>query len=166
MGGHFKTIKTNPTKCNSISRKERRKQSRKEKRAKRNEYYLNKTKMSLIKSSSEEAIKDQKKGSISNMKENSLKTKVTSSNLNITKTATQKMPTLLEEQNKLHAEEIREKANLERRMIKQRKKALLEANVKEDKEIKKIEKQLKLNKRKSKSVPKSFIDEGLDCILL
>lgn len=31
--------------------------------------------------------------------------------------------------------------------------------------IKQLEKQLKLNKRKSKSVPKSFASDGLDCIL-
>lgn len=44
-------------------------------------------------------------------------------------------------------------------------KLLKEANLKEDKEIKKLEKKLKLNKRKKKTIPKSFITDGLDCIL-
>lgn len=34
----------------------------------------------------------------------------------------------------------------------------------EDRNIKQMEKLLKLNKRKSKSMPKSFLDDGLDCI--
>ncbi|OAD57045.1 Nucleolar MIF4G domain-containing protein 1 [Eufriesea mexicana] len=42
---------------------------------------------------------------------------------------------------------------------------LKEANLKEDKVIKKLEKQLKLNKRKKKTIPKSFVTDGLDCIL-
>nr|CAD7571700.1 unnamed protein product [Timema californicum] len=40
-----------------------------------------------------------------------------------------------------------------------------EANEEEDKIIKKLEKQLKLNKRKSKTVPKSFALDGLDYLL-
>lgn len=39
------------------------------------------------------------------------------------------------------------------------------ANAEEDKMIKQLEKRLKLNKRKSKFVPKSFVEDGLDCIL-
>ncbi|XP_061878076.1 nucleolar MIF4G domain-containing protein 1 [Entelurus aequoreus] len=47
-----------------------------------------------------------------------------------------------------------------------RKKALLEANEQEDREIKKLERFLKLNKRKNKkSIPQSFVDDGLDYIL-
>lgn len=47
-----------------------------------------------------------------------------------------------------------------------RRKALLEANEAEDKEIKKLEKRLHLNKRKNKrTLPQSFIDDGLDYIL-
>ena len=53
----------------------------------------------------------------------------------------------------------------EQQMINQRNKQLKIANRLEDKNIKKIEKQLKLNKRKSKSVPKSFVDDGLDFLL-
>ncbi|KAM9827609.1 nucleolar MIF4G domain-containing protein 1 [Neosynchiropus ocellatus] len=47
-----------------------------------------------------------------------------------------------------------------------RKKALLEANEHEDKEIKKLEKCLRLNKRKNKkTLPQSFVADGLDYIL-
>ncbi|XP_019739251.1 uncharacterized protein LOC109524093, partial [Hippocampus comes] len=47
-----------------------------------------------------------------------------------------------------------------------RKKALLEANEQEDREIKKLERYLKLNKRKNKkSIPQSFVADGLDYIL-
>ncbi|KAG5309067.1 NOM1 protein, partial [Acromyrmex insinuator] len=57
----------------------------------------------------------------------------------------------------------------EERMLKNVKKQkitqLKQANLNEDKAIKQLEKQLKLNKRKSKSVPKSFISDGLDYLL-
>ncbi|XP_037135342.1 nucleolar MIF4G domain-containing protein 1 isoform X1 [Syngnathus acus] len=47
-----------------------------------------------------------------------------------------------------------------------RKKALLEANEQEEREIKKLERYLKLNKRKNKkSIPQSFVADGLDYIL-
>ena len=47
-----------------------------------------------------------------------------------------------------------------------RKKALLEANEDEDREIKKLERYLGLNKRKNKkSLPQSFVADGLDYIL-
>lgn len=53
----------------------------------------------------------------------------------------------------------------EQERIKQRTRQLIIANKLEDKNIKKIEKQLKLHKRKSKGVPKSFTDDGLDFLL-
>ncbi|CAL1287966.1 unnamed protein product [Larinioides sclopetarius] len=46
-----------------------------------------------------------------------------------------------------------------------RKKQLLEANKEEEKTIKRMEKLLKLNKRKKKKLPSSFKDEGLDYLL-
>jgi nucleolar MIF4G domain-containing protein 1 len=54
---------------------------------------------------------------------------------------------------------------LEEQMRKQRRRQLREANDEEDRVIKDLEKKLKLNRRKSKSLPKSFVSEGLDCIL-
>nr|CAD7425794.1 unnamed protein product [Timema monikensis] len=70
----------------------------------------------------------------------------------------------LQEQNKIRKgkQEERRKKQYNKIRIKQMK----EANEEEDKIIKKLEKQLKLNKRKSKTVPKSFALDGLDCILL
>lgn len=50
--------------------------------------------------------------------------------------------------------------------MKQRKKQLLDANKEEDIIIKQLEKQLGLKKRKTKALPKSFVEEGLDCMLL
>ncbi|XP_039299729.1 nucleolar MIF4G domain-containing protein 1 [Nilaparvata lugens] len=64
-----------------------------------------------------------------------------------------------------HDNEMNLKRKLEKDMKKQRKIQLLEENKYEDKEIKKLEKQLKMNKRKSKTLPKCFIEEGLDYIL-
>lgn len=54
---------------------------------------------------------------------------------------------------------------LMKEMRKQRKRLLKEANLEEDKVIKRLEKDLKLDKRKTKSIPKSFECDGLDCIL-
>lgn len=54
---------------------------------------------------------------------------------------------------------------LQKQMKKQRTKMLQQANIDEDRNIKILEKQLKLNKRKTKSVAKSFASDGLDCIL-
>lgn len=48
-------------------------------------------------------------------------------------------------------------------MNKNRKRRMKEANAEEDKVIKQLEKRLKLNKRKAKGVPKSFVEDGLDC---
>ena len=55
--------------------------------------------------------------------------------------------------------------NAEKERQKQRVKQLRVANKLEDKNIKKMEKQLRLNKRKSKSMPKSFVNDGLDYLL-
>ncbi|XP_029663405.1 nucleolar MIF4G domain-containing protein 1 homolog [Formica exsecta] len=55
--------------------------------------------------------------------------------------------------------------NMEIKMKKQRMEQLKRANLEEDKMIKQLEKRLKLNKRKSKSTPKSFTSDGLDYLL-
>lgn len=46
-----------------------------------------------------------------------------------------------------------------------RRKQQLEALKEDDKEIKRLEKQMKLNKRKSKNLPQSFVLDGMDGIL-
>ncbi|XP_026825307.1 nucleolar MIF4G domain-containing protein 1 homolog isoform X1 [Ooceraea biroi] len=53
----------------------------------------------------------------------------------------------------------------EKNVKKQRVQQLQQANKEEDKMIKQLEKRLKLNKRKSKSIPQSFVADGLDYIL-
>lgn len=60
----------------------------------------------------------------------------------------------------------KEQKKLAKQMIKQRNNQLLEANKEEDHIIRQLEKQLGLKKRKSKTLPKSFFDEGLNCMLL
>lgn len=61
--------------------------------------------------------------------------------------------------------EKNEQKNLQKQMQKQRNKQLKQANAEEDRNIRQLEKQLKLHKRKTKSMPKSFASDGLDCIL-
>lgn len=60
----------------------------------------------------------------------------------------------------------RKSEDLERQQRKEKNRLLKAANLKEDKVIKRLEKQLKLNKRKKETVSKSFVSDGLDCILL
>uniref|UniRef100_A0A146LKF4 Nucleolar MIF4G domain-containing protein 1 n=1 Tax=Lygus hesperus TaxID=30085 RepID=A0A146LKF4_LYGHE len=69
---------------------------------------------------------------------------------------------------KMNDEILQEKQKfktVEKAMRKQRNRQLRDANKKEEKTIKLLEKQLKLNKRKNKSIPRSFVDSGLDYIL-
>ncbi|XP_012175846.2 nucleolar MIF4G domain-containing protein 1 homolog [Bombus terrestris] len=54
---------------------------------------------------------------------------------------------------------------LEHKKKNKKHKLLNEANLEEDREIKKLEKRLKLNKRKNKTIPKSFVTDGLDYLL-
>ena len=68
-------------------------------------------------------------------------------------------------QEKHFATDKDEVEKLQKDMQKQRIKQLIKANEDEEKQIKKLEKQLKLYKHKRKSVPKSFAEDGLDCIL-
>jgi len=59
--------------------------------------------------------------------------------------------------------EIVEENKLRKQFEKSRREQMKHANEDEDKEIKRLAKHLKLDKRKT--VGKSFIDDGLDCIL-
>lgn len=65
----------------------------------------------------------------------------------------------------IRKEDFKVQKKLEKEMMRQRSKQLLDANKEEDKIIKQLEKQLGLNKRKSKVLPKNFVEEGLDCKL-
>lgn len=67
---------------------------------------------------------------------------------------------------KVHFEKTSPQPEKKAKVQTMRKKALLEANEVEDREIKKLEKRLGLHKRKNKkSLPQSFISDGLDYIL-
>ncbi|CAB3369909.1 Hypothetical predicted protein [Cloeon dipterum] len=59
----------------------------------------------------------------------------------------------------------KEKVKLEMDMEKRRIEQLREANEEEDRNIKSLEKLMKMNRRKSKKLPKAFVDEGLDYLL-
>lgn len=126
------------------SRKELRKEQRKLKKAKRNEFFQrknNKPKKPL----GENTTYDVPMPSIANVpvsKDRDNKRRV-----------------------KKHGERERDQ-KLQMDMKNQRIKQLNKANQQEDKVIRKLEKQLKLNKKKRKSLPKSFAADGLDCILL
>lgn len=63
----------------------------------------------------------------------------------------------------MRKKDFKHQKRLEKQMTKQRNKQLLEANKEEDRIIRQLEKQLGLKKRKSKTLPKSFVSEGLDC---
>uniref|UniRef100_A0A8C4THK1 Nucleolar MIF4G domain-containing protein 1 n=1 Tax=Erpetoichthys calabaricus TaxID=27687 RepID=A0A8C4THK1_ERPCA len=63
-------------------------------------------------------------------------------------------------------EQLKTKKKSGGRLLETRRLALLEANAEEDREIKRLEKQLRLNKRKNKkSLPQSFVADGLDYVL-
>ena len=66
------------------------------------------------------------------------------------------------EVNKKTEKELKE---LNRQQKKQRKRQLILANEEEKKNIQQLEKQLGMKKRKSKNLPKCFLDDGLDYIL-
>ncbi|XP_011868347.1 PREDICTED: nucleolar MIF4G domain-containing protein 1 [Vollenhovia emeryi] len=61
--------------------------------------------------------------------------------------------------------EGRKEERMQKSAKKQRMVQLKQANLEEDKTIKQLEKRLKLNKRKTKSIPKSFVSDGLDYLL-
>lgn len=73
-----------------------------------------------------------------------------------------KVPTTEE----IRKKEFKEQKKLEKEMVKKRNKQLFEANKEEDRIIKQLEKHLGLKKRKSKALPKSFAEDGLDCKVL
>ncbi|KAI4456503.1 cell cycle control protein cwf22-related [Holotrichia oblita] len=145
---HKKQGKTNRPK----TRKELRKEERKLKKQRRQEYYTNRRKPGqfVLKPPDDENIKD--------VKENDKDLK------QIPKKKVKNVSAKPAGFNDIENEKMKQK-KLEKEMQKQRSKQLLEANLEEDRNIKRLEKQLKLNKRKSKSIPKTFASEGLDYIL-
>jgi hypothetical protein len=124
------------------SRKELRKEQRKLKKAKKNEFFQRK------KNKSEQSVTENVEHE-AQMNNNANKSVCKSKEKNILKNYSER-----ERNQKLQVD-----------MKNQRIKQLKKANQQEDKVIRKLEKQLKLNKKKLKSIAKSFTTDGLDCIL-
>lgn len=128
-----------------------RKQRRKEKKARKHEYYTNRKKPGkyVLNPERNNANKPDDKNTKTEKTDIKSKGKATS-DLQL---------------DKLIQKEKKDELKLKRQMQRHRTKQLEHANLEEDRNIRKLEKQLKLNKRKSKSMPKSFASDGLDCIL-
>lgn len=140
------------------SRKELRKEKRKMKKAKMKSHYEGKKFVDLPTGDEKNIVspaeKIQKKGKDKAKKEVS---KAQSSK------ASSKAPANKSDDTKSSSAKKGKKVN---RLQESRKMALLEANEDEDREIKKLERCLGLNKRKNKkSLPQSFVADGLDYIL-
>lgn len=132
------------------SRKELRKEKRRLKKVKMKSHYEGKKDCSLPPANDETADKQ----------EDLLKKKKNDKqNNDLPDTSSSKLPLKKTEKSKPKKKKI----NM---LQESRKMALLEANEQEDREIKKLERSLGLNKRKNKkSLPQSFVADGLDYIL-
>lgn len=139
------------------SRKELRKEKRKMKKAKMKSHYEGKKFLDLPTGDEKNLVapadKTQKKGKVKAKKEVSKAQSSKSSSA----------PANKSDNTKSSSAKKGKKIN---RLQESRKMALLEANEDEDREIKKLERCLGLNKRKNKkSLPQSFVADGLDYIL-
>jgi hypothetical protein len=143
MARRMKPKKNQPERKIHKSRKELRKEHRKLKKAKRNEFFQRK--------------KNKSKKSVGENTTNDVPMP-SSANVPVSKV-----------HDKRGVKKYSERSGcqkLQMDMKNQRIKQLKKANQQEDRVIRKLEKQLKLNKKKRKSIPKSFTADGLDCILL
>lgn len=130
------------------SRKELRKAQRKEKKQQKFESYVNRNKPGKY-------VKEPIEKNDNNCQETQTRK---------TKPIKKKSDTVDLQAKQVKAEHDAHK-KLQKDMARQRKKLLKVANLDEDRNIKQLEKQLKLNKRKSKNISKAFSSDGLDCIL-
>lgn len=167
MGGKFRRKKQSTQKVVQQSRKQLRKEKRLGKKVKKNEYFQNRNKLHEIGTSKKSSdnnneLSDKVKKSKAVKQLGPVAHDSSGDELDV---KSPKIVDVLVEQRKQREKETKLKLKFQKQMGMQRKKQLKEANREEDKVIKKLEKQLKLNKRKTKSIPKSFVDEGLDCIL-
>lgn len=143
MGRHIRQKRKQTEGKIHKSRKELRKEQRRLKKAKRNEFFQRKK---------------------SNLKRNTIGN--TDHEQQICNSVDVLVSKEQEKQIRRKYSERERNQKLQMDMKNQRIKQLKKANQQEDRVIKKLEKQLKLHKRKLKSVPKSFTADGLDCILL
>lgn len=142
--------KSNKSKSIQKTRKQLRKEKRQQKKISRATYYQrNKSKNQLEKTSKNHLEKTSKNDG----DESKIKTNGDINQVSSTKTQKRRRPKDMKEE------------KIQKNVKKQRMVQLKQANLDEDRTIKQLEKQLKLNKRKSKSIPKSFVSDGLDCIL-
>ncbi|KAA8580680.1 hypothetical protein FQN60_013638 [Etheostoma spectabile] len=143
------------------SRKELRKEKRKMKKAKMKSYYEGKKPISLPLDDSENSgiPADEKQQQQQQQQKKKKKTKTEVSKAQPSSTPTDKSDSSKTPSSSKKGKKIN-------KLQESRKKALLEANEDEDREIKKLERYLGLNKRKNKkSLPQSFVADGLDYIL-
>ncbi|XP_077411196.1 nucleolar MIF4G domain-containing protein 1 isoform X2 [Vanacampus margaritifer] len=128
------------------SRKELRKEKRKLKKAKMKNHYEGKNNGNLSNVNGEQTVTPHKPKATGGNKKEDVK----------------KVP----KTNPKKPEKLKVAPKKTNKLQESRKKALLEANEQEDREIKKLERCLKINKRKNKkSLPQSFVADGLDYIL-
>lgn len=163
--------KKNPAKPTNnkgkLNRKQLRKEKRKEKKLKKNDYFMKKTSRFASRDIAEIAEKLTKESDLTS--QNVVKQHFWQTQKNLTSKQSSKSDNDLTNKNKvpsieeINKKEKREQKKLEKGMLKQRRDQLLKENEKEDQTIRKLEKQLKLNKKKSKAIPKSFASDGLDC---
>lgn len=138
------------------SRKELRKEKRLQKKQRKVEYFMNK------KTFKDKKKEDRQPGKFVRIqKEETGEHVANRKKPAITKDHERQSQDLLKENEK----EKQKLKTLQKEMRKQRIKALNQENKWEDKTIKQLEKKLKLNKRKSKTIPRAFVDCGLDYIL-
>ncbi|XP_075238289.1 nucleolar MIF4G domain-containing protein 1 isoform X2 [Lycorma delicatula] len=172
--GKFKDVgkrQSNKKKQLFKSRKQLRKDKRKAKKERKNEHYKKKFQNININNNNNNRknseIKNEKKGSRRKPIEKEMQNLVVPRNrtTHSIKNTSNIKPSSFEIQLLSHKDEINLQNKLENDMKVQRKKQLFQENKNEDKVIKKLEKQLRLNKRKSKTLPQSFMDEGLDYLL-
>uniref|UniRef100_A0A8D9ETS5 Nucleolar MIF4G domain-containing protein 1 n=1 Tax=Cacopsylla melanoneura TaxID=428564 RepID=A0A8D9ETS5_9HEMI len=133
------------------TRKELRKEKRQEKKQKKNEYFANR-----------------KLNKIENFKKNKPEKENVDSRIIEQKEGKKHLVPLETTQSMLEKQRNEEKQMQKKIQMGSktvRKKHLISANQDEDKEIKRLEKLLNMNKRKSKKIPSSFVSDGLDYLL-
>lgn len=146
-------------KPNQLTRKEQRKQKRKEIKIRRNEFFTRKKRVNEDTDKNAQHSSRRTVDTIQNKSNPSKKLLVQAE----TKSKPENNKVLTTEQ--LRKKEQKEQARIQKDMVKQRAKQMLQANVEEDRLIRQLEKDLGMNKRKSKSLPKYFSDYGLDYLL-
>ncbi|KAG9348041.1 hypothetical protein JZ751_004061 [Albula glossodonta] len=166
--GDNETEEGNENRIKKKSRKELRKEKRKFKKLKMKNYYegnkhLNQCLDSTSSVVESEVIKVKNKKKAKDDSIKLQKTAINNSEIKNSKSEESQTSKLQEQSKGTTSKRVSKKKN---KLQENRRQALLEANAAEDKEIKKLERYLGLNKRKNKNtLPQSFAADGLDYIL-